>query len=368
MESDTSKRNQAKKRRHAKKWLGGLLLLCVILLIAGRLYLPYWVTDYVNRKIDALEGYSGAVQEIDIHLWRGAYQIHRLDIYKTGGGLKTPFVAAKLIDFSVEWKALWHGKIVSEIDIENIALTFAKSQYGREADWTQFIDDLTPFDINRLGVSGGKISYIDPAAQPPVNLYIENIHATVTNLRNVDEKQTALPSDLAVQGSSIGNGKLTIQGQGNILKKIPDFDLDITLEDASLVALNEYAQDALAIDFTSGTLGVYAELAAADGHVTGYVKPILTQVEIIDLHENKNPFNVLWEALVAAFMEIFQNQAQDQFALRIPIEGYIDEPERNMWAGFWSIFSNAFVQAFPRTTDGSIDFKQALEINEDTVP
>lgn len=364
--SKSSKPHPVKARHTLKKWGAGIIVVVILLLIGGRLYLPYWVTDYVNRKIAALDGYSGSVKEIDIHLWRGAYQIHNLDIHKTNGGLKTPFVAAKLIDFSVEWKALWQGTIVSEVDIENITLTFSKSQNGQGADWTQFIDDLTPFDINRLGINGGKVSYVDYAASPDVNLYIDNIRAEVTNLRNIDKKNMALPSNLRIQGNSIGNGKLVINGRGNILKKIPDFDLDIKLENASLAAFNNYTRDSIGIDFTSGTIGVYSELAAANGHVTGYVKPIATKVRMLDLDKDTNILHIIWESLASAFMEIFKNQTQDQFALRIPIDGSIDQPQSNMWSGFWSIFSNAFVKAFPRTTDGSIDFKNALEVNKDT--
>src|SRR5690606_7436082 len=93
-----------------------LLAAVALLLVAGRIYLPYWVEDYVNGKIDALEGYGGAVEDIDIQLFRGAYQIHGLNIHKEKGGLQEPFVAARTIDLSVEWRALLAGAVVAEID------------------------------------------------------------------------------------------------------------------------------------------------------------------------------------------------------------------------------------------------------------
>ena len=365
IQSKRRKRQKEKTGIRTKKWFAVVLFLIAVLLIGGRVYLPYWVTDYVNRKIAALDGYSGSIKEIDISLWRGAYQIHHLDIYKTKGGLKTPFVAAKLIDFSIEWKALWHGTIVSEMDIKNITLTFSKSQHGQGADWTQFIDDLTPFEINHLSVNGGKVSYVDYSASSDINLYIDDIRAEITNLRNVYKKNVALPSNLSIQGNSIGHGKLVINGRGNILKKIPDFDLDFKLENASLAAFNDYTRDTVGIDFVTGEIDVYSELAAANGQVTGYVKPIITKMQMIEIGKEINPLHLIWESIVSAFMKIFKNHPQDQFALRIPIEGSIDDPEGNMWIGFWSIFSNAFIHAFPRATDGSIDFKHALEENRD---
>ena len=64
-------------------------------------------------------------------------------------------------------------------------------------------------------------------------------------------------------------------------------------------------------------------------------------------------------------MEIFENQEQDQFAFRIPIEGSLDDQNRNGWAAFLSIFQNAFGQAFTRNEDGTINFRDALRNNSD---
>lgn len=38
----------------------------------------FWIATvlrYVNKELDSLEGYSGRVADLDISLWRGAYQI-----------------------------------------------------------------------------------------------------------------------------------------------------------------------------------------------------------------------------------------------------------------------------------------------------
>ncbi len=38
-----------------------LIAIIAVLLVAGRLYLPYWVTDYLNTQIAALDGYGGSI-------------------------------------------------------------------------------------------------------------------------------------------------------------------------------------------------------------------------------------------------------------------------------------------------------------------
>lgn len=351
-----------KSTRKTWKTVGlALLILFGLGLVGARIYLPYWLTGYVNTRINELKGYGGSVDDIDIHLWRGAYQIHGLNIYKTKGKLKDPFIAANTIDLSIEWRALFKGSIVAEVDINGIDLNFAKSQTGTGAGWVNLVNALTPFKINHVNLNSGKVAYLDKAANPPVNLYISGINAQVTNLRNVDDKNLPLPSDINVSGTSIGNGKLGLIGHINIMKDTPDFDLDLKLENADLTAFNDYTRNAAAIDFTGGNLSVYAELAAANGKVTGYVKPIARQVSLVDMKQD-SILNAIWEGLVAFFMHVFKNHPKDQFALNIPINGTLNNPDQDTWAAFRSIFRNAFGEAFKRNTDGKISFKDALKV------
>lgn len=355
-------RLSGRKDTKRKVALGFVLVLAAVL-IAGRIYLPYWLKGYVNGQIDRLDHYSGSVSDIDVALWRGAYQIEGLAIYKSEGGLERPFAAADTVDLSIEWRALWHGEIVAEIDLFNADLNFAKSQTGEGAGWVGFVDALSPFDINRLEIHGGKLSYIDYTVKPNVDLYIKDIDARVTNLRNVEEEDAALPSDIVISGTSIGGGALSVKGHMNILKEIPDFDMGLELNDADLTAFNNYVRPFAAIDFESGTIGVYAEMAAANGYVTGYVKPVANGISVVSAEHDQNPFNIIWESIASFFIEIFENQSSDQFAMRIPIEGDLNNPDRDMWRGFLSIFSNAFGRAFSKNEDGSINFKDALAEN-----
>lgn len=346
--------------RRITKGMLVFLLLVALALGAGRLYLPYWAKGYVNRQIAALHGYGGSVDGLGISLWRGAYQIHGLHIFKTGGGLKEPFVDARLIDLSVQWRALLRGRVVAEADIDDIALNFALNQTGRGGGWPAFVDALSPFDFNHVNVHGGRVSYLDHSASPDVNVYIADIEGGITNLRNVEGRAAALPSDLRISGTSIGKGRADVRGHVNILRDIPDFDLDMKLENADLPALNDYARAAAGVDFARGKAGLYSELAAADGHLTGYVKFLATGVSLGSPRRDHNVIQAVWQGLVGAFMAIFKNQPKDQFALRVPVAGNLRNPDKDAWSAFFSIFSNAFGKAFTRDTDGRINFSDAL--------
>ena len=118
-----------------------VLLAVVLLLIAGRVAMPYFVEDYVNDQLMALDAYDGHVGDIDIHLWRGAYSIDDIEIVKTGASRPVPFFRSDRIDFSVEWRSLFRGSIVAEASFFGPEVNLvqgksaADSQLGKEENW-----------------------------------------------------------------------------------------------------------------------------------------------------------------------------------------------------------------------------------------
>src|SRR5437667_11295746 len=94
-----------------------IALYFLILVVIIRALLPFWVRDYVNRKLSEIPEYRGHVSDVTLHLWRGAYQIHYVDIVKTTGHVPVPFFSAPLVDLSLQWRALLDGTVVGQLDI-----------------------------------------------------------------------------------------------------------------------------------------------------------------------------------------------------------------------------------------------------------
>jgi hypothetical protein len=348
------------RKRDIALWV---IIPLIIILIVINFALEGWVKDYVNNQINALEGYSGKISDVNIHLWRGAYQIDDLVLLKEKGGLKEPFLAIKKIDLAIQWRALFDGKVVSEVDLYNPDIKFAKAQTGADSDWLGLLKSLVPFDINRFEVHNGKISYIDWSAEPNINIYIKDLFSNITNISNVINKEQTLPSNIKITGTSIGGGKLNIDGKMNTLSKIPNFDLALKLENADLTYFNDYFAELAALNFKKGNISIYGEAAALNGQVVGYVKPIVTNIEFESLKKDNNLLKSIWKSVASTFVGLFENHQKDQFALRIPFEGQLEDPNKNVWAGFWSIFSNAFSGAFKKNVDGTINLNDVMEEN-----
>ena len=85
-----------------------------------------------------------------------------------------------------------------------------------------------------------------------------------------------------------------------------------------------------------------------------YIKPIATDVSLIDLRKSTNPLKLAWESVVAVVVTIFTNHTADQFATKIPLEGRLDNISTDTWAAIGGIIHNAFVEAFKKGIEGSV--------------
>lgn len=346
-----------KRFKHPRKvLLLSVLVFLGLALVGARLYLPVWLTAYVNKTLQNIPGYTGSVRNVDVALLRGAYVIDDLKLLKKAKDIPVPFLDVKRTDLSLQWGALFKGEVVGDVTLYAPIINFAvgksgkTSQTGLNTDWSKPIRELMPLDINWLEINNGKVTYQDFSTHPKVDLFITDLYLKSTNIRNVDDKKVALPSTLTARGKSIGNGDLRIDGNLNILKKIPDMDLKGKLESVDLPALNTYAKAYAGIDFNKGRFDLYSNLKVKDGKVSGFAKPIATNVDLIDWKKPMtNPFSALWESIVSIGFELFENQSKDQFATQIVLEGTIDNPQTDFWSTLSGILHNAFVKAYSNT-------------------
>jgi hypothetical protein len=336
----------------------------IVLFVAVRIALPYIVKNYVNKELADMGTYTGQVEDIDIHLIRGAYVINGLKIDKKGGKVPVPFLIAPKIDLSVEWKALLKGSVKAKVIFKEAVLTFVAgptketSQTGEGTDWTKPLHKLLPIEINKLEIHDGRINYNDFHSTPKVDMFIKDLELVATNLSNVENKNQPLPSDLTINGTSIGGGNLSLTGKINVLKQVPDADIKMKFININLTGINNLATAYGKFDFERGKMDVFSEMTLKNnGKVDGYVKPILMNVKILNWQEDKNFSQQMWQAAVGLTFEAFKNHPKDQFATKIPIEGNINTKiDTDIFTTIIRVLRNGFVEAYKKTLDNSVSF------------
>ena len=347
-----------------------ILLSVVVLLIVGRLLLPYFVLKYVNKSLADMGGYTGHVEDIDIQLLRGAYQLDSLVIRKVNGKIKEPFITMPKTDLSVEWKSLFKGELVSEVEAYQPELNFAfsedeaSSQTGAEVDWTAYLKKLLPISINRFAVIDGTVNLTSLVTQPRADLSLQKFNAELRNIRNVDELNKKLPSPVTATADAPGyGGKLDFQANMNLFKVTPDFDYNLKFTEVELVKINDLAKSYANLDFERGTVSVFSEMAMYDSKFNGYIKPLTKNMLIFKLneHEGRSVGKFFTELLAQAGTAVLKNQRQDQVATRIPISGTVDDPETAIWPTIFGVLRNAYIEAFKGEIDNDITLNDALK-------
>ncbi|MDC0008282.1 DUF748 domain-containing protein [bacterium] len=350
-----------KKRQRYKKKRYLVPTLIIVLLIVIRLSLPVIVKNYVNDVLSDIPGYYGQVEDIDIALYRGAYVIQGLYLNKVDAGSKVPFLDFDQTDISVEWGAILDGKVVSEIIMTNPKVIYVfEDQEGEEVQteaWTKALTDLVPIDVNRFEVINGTVAFVETEADPTIDLNLHNIQLVANNLRNVIQEERILPSEVKATAISVGDGNLKLEGKMNLVKEIPDMDVSFSLEDADVTALNDFTNHYAKIDFNSGALEVFGEIAIADGYLKGLVKPIIENGKLIGKEDSF--LSTLWEGFVGFFKFVLKNQKNNTLATKIPIEGDLNNVGTKILPTVSGIFKNAWIQAFKEVVDDDISFEDA---------
>ena len=342
-----------------------------MLLIIARLLLPYFVLKYVNKTLADLNGYTGHVNDVDIALYRGAYQLDSLNIRKVNGKIEEPFISIPKMDLSVEWQSLFKGKLVAEVVCLRPEINFAfsedeaASQTGVETDWTQVIKDLLPININHFSVVDGTINLTNIVSQPSTDLSMHNFDLEITNIRNVVVNDNKFPSPVKASGDLPGyDGTLTFDADMQLLKKIPDFNYNLKLSNLQLVKLNELSKRYGGIDFEKGTLDLVSEMEVVDGKLQGYLKPLTHDMQIFEWNEgdNRTITQFVKELIAEGGNKVLENKVKDQVATRIPLEGTINDINTSIWPTIIGVFRNAYVSALTDTFDNTLSVKEAWQL------
>ncbi|UJH91171.1 DUF748 domain-containing protein [Antarcticibacterium sp. 1MA-6-2] len=360
-----------KKKHKVRRKRFIIPLTILVVLIIARLLLPYFLKKYVNKTLDNIPGYMGHVEDIDVALYRGAYVIDGLILRKLSAQTDTPVLDFEKSDISIEWKSLFKGKVVSEIILHNPKFNYIFEDQQKEPvegepdvdDWTDALTSLVPIDINHLNVHNGTANFVQLSASPEISMFLEQINLDATNLSNVVNEEEVLPSNLYAKAISIGGGDVTISGNLNLLKEIPDMDIEASIRKADVTKLNDLIKNFAGVDFESGTFELYSEIAIADGYIKGYLKPMFINTKILGKEEDENFFGKLWEGFVGALKFVFKNQSTDTLATRAPIEGDLNKPDTSIWTTVLNIFKNAWIEAFRGQVDKDIEFEDAAKAN-----
>lgn len=350
-------------RTHKRRWGIALVLLLLATLLVAQLILPVVVKRVLNSQLEDMGDYTGHVEDVGIALYRGAYQIRDLRIARIADHQQpVPFFRTENIDIGVSWRALWHGYVLADLRFDHPELNFVDSaseqgdQAGQGTDWRQVLNELVPVTINRVDIVDGVVAFRNFESEPPVNVQLTELNASATNLTNVNGIHGNRVASLEATGLVLNHADLSLKAEFDPFKE-KDFVVALKFNRFSLPMLNPLAQAYASLDFAAGTGELVSELQARDGKLTGYVRPLLKNVDILNWDQDvkeqgDGPFQLAWEGLDGGLAALFTDGETDQIATQIDVEGTLDDPQISTWDAVVNALQNAFVEAYSDRFEG----------------
>ncbi|WP_250626530.1 DUF748 domain-containing protein [Pinirhizobacter soli] len=348
------------KARYSRPlWILGVLL---VLVIAGRMALPYAVLHYLNGRMQTMGAYRGHIGDIDIHLWRGAYTINGLVIEKVDGNVPVHFLNAPHTDTAISWKALRHGVVRAKVDFYNAELNFVdgrgggESQTGKGVDWREQIKHLAPIRLDEINVHDSTVTFRNFVSSPRVDLKATDVNGTLANLSNASRANGTVVATADIKANILGDAPLTMKASFDPLQNLGDFKYELVVKDIVLTKANDLIRAYAGLDFAAGKGDFVMELESNDRKLSGYAKPLFHDVQIFSWkqdveQDHKNPLQIAWEATAQGLSWIFKNHDKDQLATRVAISGRLDQKNVSTWDAITGILRNAFVKAYSPTLE-----------------
>lgn len=333
-----------------------------MLALGIRLILPSYLQLYVNEALGSSREYAGRIGPIELSLWRGAYRIHDLRVVRNTNAVPIPFFQCRLVEVSVDWNALVHGKARGKIVMDHPQLNFVDgpsaedTQTGDGQPWLNMLSDLFPFRLDKADIIGGDIHFRAYHKRPPVDIYLTNVQASISNLTNVKNTLDPLIATVTATGTAMESGRFKFDMALDPGSYRPNFSLSTQLIDLDVKRLNPLTRAYGDFDFEQGRFDFVAEVTTKDGFLEGYAKPLFRNLRVASLRdlEKGGPIQFLWESAIGLLGRVFRNQPRQQFGTRITIEGNFDNPRTSILEIVGNVLRNAFVQAYLPRLEGRV--------------
>lgn len=346
----------------SKKGAKYLIILAVVALFL-RIATPFLLKHWINQRLTDLPGYSGHVDIVELHLWRGEIGMQKLLIYKDSMAKKEPVLSVEVFTTQIHWRSLLAGTIISAAHVHSPRLNIVtRSDIDAKKEVTDLINDTEeliamaenllrdiPIRVDNIELADGSIYFTKLDSKPPIELHMSSIHLLVTNLTNSETVSDSLVAKAVLTGKAMDSGDFSLSLAINPLTRPIDFKLKSKLLNLKVREINSLANEYGQFDFERGTADIVTEINVERGIIRGYVKPLLHDVEILgskDLTRDRDSLlRRIWESVVGAGEHVVENNATKRSGARIPLDGTLECSGTNVSVAVVEVLRNAYFTA-----------------------
>jgi hypothetical protein len=145
----------------------------------------------------------------------------------------------------------------------------------------------------------------------------------------------------------MGSGSTKVEGTFLASGEGPEFAMNFAILNTDMRSLNPLLRAHGRFDVAQGQLTVYAQLGVTDRRITGYVKPMFSDLKVYESGKDKNKglLQQAKEMAIGAAAHVFKNSQTKKVATQIDLSGTLKDPNVSNWQAFVEVVRNAFIKA-----------------------
>jgi hypothetical protein len=204
-------------------WLAVCVAVLLLIAWAVLFYFEEPIRAFVEKQLNAgVQGYHFVIGKA--HLYPNlSLDLKEVVMIQTDHP-EPPVANIPRWHFSIQWRHLLSGVLVSDYLIERPTLYITLPQAQKEVEdkvpihekgWRDAVYSFYPFDINEFKVTDADVTYVDQDPSRPLHLTHLNFRAG--NIRNIHSRDDAYPSDINFMGNIFDSGRIRLNGHANFL-------------------------------------------------------------------------------------------------------------------------------------------------------
>src|SRR5262249_19436772 len=152
-------------------WTLGSLTVLVIAVYVAAISAEEPLRRYMEREVNRrLTGYTVRIPKLDVHPWKLSLELRDATIFQNANP-DPPIARLVGLEASLDWRALFHRRVVAEItfvqpqlyvNLKHIRVEAQNKVPVKDEGWQDALEAVAlDLKINRLRVFGGDLTYVD---------------------------------------------------------------------------------------------------------------------------------------------------------------------------------------------------------------
>jgi len=207
--------------------------------------------------------------------------------------------------------------------------------------------------VDEFRLTGCTLGMRNDAGGKRYRVYVSDVDFLLKNFSNQFSQGTAKAT---LHGKFMGSGITTVTGDFRPVKKSPDMDLYVKIDDTQLTSMNDLLRSYGNFDVAAGTFSLVTELHIKNDTINGYLKPFFKDLKVYDRRKDqeKSLFHKLYEMLIGGVAKLLENRPRQQVATKADISGSLSKPETSTLQIIVQLIKNAFIKAILPTFEHQV--------------